>query len=182
MDDFDQATLFPKTEQEVGMEREEMFLRNALPVLQKAAKSRNANPDDITYKILSSYSSVKFRSSLICRLKLRGKTWYIVIPKRLKEVIPANIKTTETVSEKQFLRIQVKSLTDSGVLSLMENAALLSIELVPKEFDCCSRFEACSDAKVCVHPDPAFSMLCGYRKILKSGRVFYGKNRNIDPQ
>jgi len=180
MDNLNQTTLFPKTEQELGMEREEAFLEKALPVLREAAKSRNANTEDITYKVLSSYSSAYFRSSLICRLKLRGKKWYIAIPKRLQKVIPENTKTTETVSEKQFLRISWEPLTDSGVLSLMENATLLAIELVPKEFDCCSRFEACSDAKVCVHPDPAFSMLCGYRKILKNGRVFYGKNRNID--
>jgi len=180
MDDFNQTSLFPKTEKELGKEREKAFLEKALPILQEAAKSKNARPEDITYDILSSYSSIYFRSSLICQLKLRGKKWYIAIPKRLQEVIPKNTETTETVSEKKFLRIAFDLLTDSGVLSLMEEATLLAIELVPKEFDCCSRFEACSDAKVCVHPDPAFSLLCGYRKILKSGRVFYGKNRNID--
>jgi len=180
MDAFDQFGLFPKTEQELGMEREEDFLKKALPVLRKAAKSRNANPEDITYKVLSSYSSAYFRSSLICRLKLRGKKWYITVPKRLQEVIPEDVETTETVSENQFLRIAFEPLTGSGLLSLMEDAVLLAIEQVPKEFDCCSRFEMCSDAKVCVHPDPAFSMLCGYRKILKSGRVFCGENRNID--
>ncbi len=180
MDKFNQITLFPKTEQELGKAREEAFLGKALPVLREAAKSRNANPEDITYDTLASYSSAYFRSSLIFRLKLRGKKWYIAIPKRLKEVIPENTETTETVSEKDFLRIAFETLTDSGVVSLMEAATLLAIELVPKEFDCCSLFEACSDAKACVHPDPAFSMLCGYRKILKSGRVFYGRNRNID--
>ncbi len=71
---------FSKTEKELGMEREEAFLEKALPVLREAAKSRNANTEDITYKVLSSYSSAYFRSSLICRLKLRGKKWYIAIP------------------------------------------------------------------------------------------------------
>lgn len=180
MDDFNQTSLFPKTEKELGMEREEAFLGQALPALREAAKSRNANPEDITYKVSSTYSSLKFRSSLICRLKLRGKKWYIAIPERLQEVIPEGVETTTISSEKQFLRIAFDLLTESGVLSLMEKATLLAIELVPKEFDCCSRYEECSDAKVCIHPDPAFSMLCGYRKILKSGRIFYGENRNID--
>ena len=180
MDDFNQTSLFPKTEKELEMEREEAFLGQALPALREAAKSRNANPEDITYKVSSTYSSLKFRSSLICRLKLRGKKWYIAIPERLQEVIPEGVETTTISSEKQFLRIAFDLLTESGVLSLMEKATLLAIELVPKEFDCCSRYEECSDAKVCIHPDPAFSMLCGYRKILKSGRIFYGENRNID--
>lgn len=180
MDDFNQTSLFPKTEKELGMEREETFLGQALPALREAAESRNANPEDITYKVSSAYSSLKFRSSLICRLKLRGKKWYISIPDRLQEVIPEGVETTTIASEKQFLRIAFDLLTDSGILSLMEKATLLAIELVPKEFDCCSRYEECSDARVCVHPDPAFSMLCGYRKILKSGRIFYGESRNID--
>lgn len=180
MDNFDQTSLFPKTEKELGMEREEAFFEQAFPALQEAAKSRNANPEDITYKVSSTHTSLKFRSSLICKLKLRGKKWYISIPNRLQEVIPEGVETTTIASEKQFLRIAFDLLADSGILSLMEKATLLAIELVPKEFDCCSRYMECSNAKVCVHPDPAFSMLCGYRKILKSGRIFYGENRNID--
>lgn len=180
MDDFNQTSLFPKSEKELGMEREDAFFKRALPVLQEAARSRNANPDDITYDVLSTYSSLKFRSSLICKLKLRGKNWYISVPDRLREVIPEGVKTTQISSESQSSRIAFDQLNDSGALSLMEQAVLLAIELVPKEFDCCSRYEECSNAKVCVHPDPAFSMLCGYRKILKSGRIFYGENRNID--
>lgn len=180
MDDFNQISFFKKSEKELGARREDAFLEKALPILRKAAESRNADPEDITYEVLVSYSSVKFRSSLICKLKMRGKKWYISIPNRLREVIPENIETTKTASEGQFLRIAFEQLTDSEALSLIEEATLLAIELIPKEFDCCARFEECSNAKVCIHPNPAFSMLCGYRKILKSGRVFYGENRNIN--
>lgn len=48
------------------------------------------------------------------------------------------------------------------------------------EYNCCSRVEKCSDARQCVSPYPYIAANCNYRKILKSGRVFYGKNRNID--
>lgn len=180
MCDSNQTSLFPKSEQELGMEREAAFLEDIFPKLREAAESRNANSEDITYKVLAQYSSVKFRSSLICRIRLRGKKWYISIPGRLREVIPEDTATTVSASENQSLRIDFQSLPKDDIVSLMERAALLAIELVPKEFDCCSRYEQCSGAKVCVHPDPAFSMLCGYRKILKSGRIFYGENRNID--
>lgn len=180
MDDFNQTSLFQKTEKELGMEREETFLEKALPILREAAVSKNADPKDITSEVLASYSSVKFRSSIICRLKLRGKKWHISIPKRLQKVIPENLETTTTATDSQLLRIAFEQLTDSSALSLMEEATLLAIELVPKEYDCCSRYEECSNAKVCIHPNPGFSLLCGYRKILKSGRVFYGENRNIN--
>lgn len=48
-----------------------------------------------------------------------------------------------------------------------------------KEFDCCSRFAECSDALECVNPCKARSIVCGYRKKLEKGIVFYGKNRNV---
>lgn len=47
-------------------------------------------------------------------------------------------------------------------------------------FGCCSMFEECSDAKMCVHENRLYSMACSYRHNLDAGRIFYGKNRNID--
>ncbi len=46
-------------------------------------------------------------------------------------------------------------------------------------FDCCSRYEACSDAKRCLHPSPAEGLGCTYGKRLREGQIFYGKNKNI---
>lgn len=175
----DQISIFQKTEQELGREREKDFFESMLPDLREAVKSVNANPEDITYKKCIGYSSLNFRSSNICRLKLRGKKWYISIPITLKESIPNTVKTSGIASEPQFLRIHFSQLSKDEIVHLLKEAALLSVEKVSKEFDCCSRFMACSDAKVCVHPDPSFSLLCGYRKILKNGRIFYGENRNV---
>lgn len=47
-------------------------------------------------------------------------------------------------------------------------------------FGCCSRFIECSDAKHCVHENKLYSKACMYRTNLDAGRIFYGKNRNID--
>lgn len=47
-------------------------------------------------------------------------------------------------------------------------------------FACCARYELCSDAKKCVHIDRAYSNGCEYRKNLEAGKIFYGKNKNID--
>ena len=46
-------------------------------------------------------------------------------------------------------------------------------------FGCCSRFEECSDAKKCIHPNRMYSTACAYRSNLEAGRIFYGKNRNV---
>ena len=47
-------------------------------------------------------------------------------------------------------------------------------------FDCCNRYLECSDAKECTHPDRDFSLCCSYRRMLKQGVIFYGKNRTTD--
>lgn len=49
-----------------------------------------------------------------------------------------------------------------------------------ESFGCCSRFNACSDEKKCIHPDIKFAQGCTYKHNLENGRIFYGNNRNID--
>lgn len=47
-------------------------------------------------------------------------------------------------------------------------------------FGCCSKYLECSDAKRCLHADELRYASCTYRKNLESGKIFYGKNRNVD--
>ncbi len=69
------------------------------------------------------------------------------------------------------------------MISEYSTAGASNTESAPKKsrkvdtFGCCSRYEACSDAKKCVHPDPTFATSCQYRKNLQAGRIFYGKNK-----
>ena len=46
-------------------------------------------------------------------------------------------------------------------------------------FSSCSRFMECSDAGRCVHPNRLYAKGCIYRRNLADGRIFYGKNKNI---
>lgn len=50
-------------------------------------------------------------------------------------------------------------------------------------FACCHRYEQCSDAKKCLHPNLMYSTACTYRKNLENNRIFYGKNKttNLTP-
>lgn len=50
---------------------------------------------------------------------------------------------------------------------------------VTEKFACCHAFNECSDKKECLFPDDRFFNGCEYRKCLESGRIFYGKNKNI---
>lgn len=50
----------------------------------------------------------------------------------------------------------------------------------PYNFGCCSNYEKCSDALKCIHDNLMYAKGCMYRKNLEAGRIFYGKNRNVD--
>lgn len=47
-------------------------------------------------------------------------------------------------------------------------------------YDCCDLFEKCSDQMNCFHKNQKRARFCTYRRKLKKGIVFIGKNRNID--
>lgn len=63
---------------------------------------------------------------------------------------------------------------------LMEKKRFLFRNLVTDTFACCNDFQKCSDAKECLHQRDCFYNGCYYRKNLEQGKIFYGKNRNID--
>lgn len=42
-------------------------------------------------------------------------------------------------------------------------------------FGCCSKFNACSDAKKCIHENRLYSMACSYRANLEAGKIYYGR-------
>ncbi len=45
---------------------------------------------------------------------------------------------------------------------------------------CCGKFRECSDAKRCLKTDKFYARVCHYHKNLEAGKIFYGKNRNIE--
>lgn len=126
------------------------------------------------------YTVVKFGNLTAFRLKIRGKQHYISVPMTLSDLIPENAPIKKPSTTEKYCRI---SITDEHPLvsytSFLIDTVSETVNRYPKEWDCCSRYLECSDAKTCIHPDKAFALGCGYRKILSSGRIFYGKNRNI---
>jgi hypothetical protein len=47
-------------------------------------------------------------------------------------------------------------------------------------FGCCSLYEKCSDVKRCIHENQFYAKKCSYRGNLEAGKIFYGKNKNIN--
>lgn len=84
-------------------------------------------------------------------------------------------------SDTSFVHVLFEN-EDKAVLDYIKDNVLycLANYEATSNFGCCSRFVECSDAKKCVHENKIYSMGCKYRKNLEAGRIFYGKNRNID--
>lgn len=63
-----------------------------------------------------------------------------------------------------------------NLFSASDNSASGVSSSAKDAFGCCSRYSACSDAKICLIPHLDYSKNCIYRKSLEQGHVFYGKN------
>lgn len=154
-----------------------------LPHLQAAADEIGADVRCLTFKAAKSYSSIYYGSTLVFRLKLRGKLPFIEVPVEYKEYMAGIAQADHQKASDSFLRIELDSAESSSVITYTSALASVLTDIInrlPKEWDCCSRYLECSNARKCIHPDPSFALGCGYRKILASGKIFYGENRNID--
>ena len=115
--------------------------------------------------------SVKFNESVIARFYDGKQKKYLEIPKAV----------AGSDTEKDFTKIYLNTLQDIRThIDKIECSLQFILDNYPKDFSCCSRYMECSDACICVHPDKTAAIGCYYRKVLSSGRVFYGKNRNIE--
>lgn len=126
----------------------------------------------------------KTNKHLAFRICSRGNHHYFGVPTNLLALASDDIlsRTTTLKSDPAYSRCRFDP-TPDGVeqySDYLRKVLESAVDAIPKEFDCCSRVEACSDAKKCLNPNPDLAITCGYRKIMKSGRIFYGKNRNID--
>lgn len=143
--------------------------------LEEIAK-KNFLPDN-GIKLIpgNSYSSVFAYGNLVCRICWR-KAKYIAI-----KGVPEQYPSVVTFRHEQkhyggnFVNILLGDRAEVVQLTpLLEQAMQNALDLIPKEYDCCSRFEKCSAKGACIHPDPEFAKQCGYRKKLAHGIVYGG--------
>lgn len=135
----------------------------------------------LVFQELANYSSVYFLNSneLFFRIRLRKKSRYIGLPASCERDLPAGTVISRTKAEENMIRVHIQNYDD--ILNYLPALRTLLMSLCRKYRDvgCCGRYEKCSDAKECIHPDPKFALRCWYRLNLVEGKIFYGKNRNI---
>lgn len=121
-------------------------------------------------------TSLWFRTSLILRVII-GKNSRIEVSDAYSDIVEQFFP--EAAIKSGFFQIPISGPMDTPadfIFKLIESAYIKS----PREFDCCSRYLECSDACRCTNPRKEYALGCGYRRIMRTGKIFYGKNRNID--
>ena len=157
--------------------------------LSDATTSYAVNIYEPEYPVVPNAKKDETRNSIVLRIEEKnnknqkdeleiivGKTQYEALYK------PAVNKITTRKSEGDFIRLRLDYDSPELINYIKENTKYRVKNYSSKErmFGCCSRFVECSDARKCVHENKLFSMACHYRHNLDNGRIFYGKNKNVD--
>lgn len=117
------------------------------------------------------------------KTKLDDKYILMVKDRYLLDIaLPEDTTTNKQLSFGDFTEVSF-SLGSVSIYSFIRDVVMqgLAIYESTSSFACCSQFIRCSDEKKCVHVNKLYSKGCMYRTNLEAGRIFYGKNRNIDP-
>lgn len=156
-------------------------LQPLMPQLRASVAAHGCDPEQLILKAMNEYSVVYLSKFTAFRLRIRGNQPYLAIPTLFSDLIPSDAPRKAVKSDPLYLRLTLDEARPlSWYADFLRSVIQECVNRYPKEFDCCSRYEECSDAGACTHPDKSFALGCGYRKILHSGKIYYGKNRNID--
>lgn len=138
------------------------------------------------YKCTNKSTSISLKNKLVVGISVLQKVIRLRIPKKLFKDSNDKLKFDVYKENNNFINIEIenKYTFDDEVKKFIDNISILIAKAYEDltdgmPFSCCSRYEACSDAKHCIHPDTVHSKSCIYRKNLENGKIFYGKNKNI---
>lgn len=166
-----------------------------LPALKQRLAKSNAGQDCLRLEKWKNYYSVQYlkidplvtakqNKRLVFRIRCQKEEHYFGVSNIFLCYAPTELLATSTPSKDGagFTNFPFEP-TEAGVKTYADFLADVLDEITysfPNDFDCCCRVEQCSDARQCIHPNSALAVGCSYRKVLRSGRIFYGKNRNVE--
>lgn len=158
--------------------KERAYLNDLLPDMETEVQAHGGPPELLRLNHTKAYTAVFLGNLTAFRLCLRGDRRHILVPYAFRDLIPTNWTKRVPKGDQKYILVPIERPMDDYSAFLVSLAGA-AVDRYPKEWDCCSMYLACSDAKVCVHTDKKLAMVCGYRKVLSSGKVYYGKNRNV---
>lgn len=174
--------MIEKNDPSVAAAQERAIFELIYPELSDLLHGADIDSGVLPFQEIADRSSVYFLSPN-CRffqIRFRKKSRYILVPDIYAANIPDGCQVQTTKADEGFIRIIIGQ--EKDVLPLVPLLRMILTNLIRQyhTFGCCSRYEKCSDVGKCIHPDPVFALGCAYRNNLDDGKVFYGKNRNIE--
>ncbi len=187
MDQLSMTDLVPTQSAE---ELESAFHDQIRPALFELLDRIGVSTEFISFVPRKSYGSCIFKSpsvlssssengAVIYRIKATGKSPYLEVKKLYKNFFSDRYDITE-YEKNDYIRIPIQDIDVSELAIPLQSVLLETLARLPKEFDCCSRVDACSDAKKCISPYPTYGVGCTYCFNMAHGHIFYGRNENCD--
>lgn len=171
----------------IPISEEELLYIQLKPAFLSTMKRYGLFEDSLTLKKKKNYYSVYIcKDCLICRINLGNGAKYLSFHALLATdrhlLNKFEMYRTESDAKSGFIRVVLPDNCNitPELRQLIAAATVRAINTLPTDFDCCHRYNECSDRQFCVHPNPEICYRCRYCRTLASGRIFYGKNRNID--
>ena len=164
---MDQTSIFAATEDDVYAKLE--------PSLLELLDANWASREPLRLDRRKAYCSIVYGNSVVARLT--------AAPGASLSILKGQAPIPGAVEDGNFYRLSLPDLAEAQrYVPQLREALQQVLDRTPKEFSCCGRYLECSNQRACTNPDREMALRCGYRKALRDGRIFYGKNRNIDAE
>lgn len=174
-------TIFNKLEEMIKDVKIENF--NIYEVCEKDEKLKlddDYKNEAFSYKI--------FKNNILLKYNVMKKVSDFIEIRCINDFILENVKSKfDNVQYKDsdlYIRINITDIEQIDLLKDEIKEIFIEMFLqymnTEESFGCCSKYEECSDAKHCVHNDVRLRFSCMYKKNLDLGKIFYGKNKNVN--
>lgn len=143
------------------------------------------NNQDVTMNIAKTTTSISFCGEKVFGVRINSKTACLDTEEKCAFPYVARITGANLCTSEKRTYAQIPLITDEASVSIVHELLLLLFQecfnrQTVETFGCCNDHVRCSDARHCLHQDDKFYLGCIYRKNLEAGRIFYGKNRNVE--
>jgi hypothetical protein len=125
--------------------------------------------------------SIWFFNRLSARVYIK-QIKYVSVPKRFVEDVKIDLPQDSLKTGPSFIRFHIRGLADVVKMRdlLLDIFETRREEAMGFQVGCCHLYLDCSDALECLNKNNFIRSNCLYKKNLEQGRIFYGKNRNLD--
>jgi len=135
--------------------------------------------DSINLQTNKTYETIKIENTASIRIFVNSKSKYISIKSRYADFMDET-RYKAIKSDKHWIRYDIETESDLEEISEILLKIYEDIRPSGRMFGCCSRFIECSDALQCTNPNRKHAKNCWYKIHLDTGRIFYGKNENVE--